>query len=128
MPLGEEGSIPSYSIMEKTQVIEADFIILQDGGYQCLLECPRCGIEFDVNAHTEKNLIWHRAKQALVAMCPIMCNNTEIKPPCKFDYNGECLVCDCWPGQCAWFRLQKEDYTYETREELLEMFKDYLAK
>ena len=20
--------------------------------------------------------------------------------PCKFDHNGECLICDCWPSDC----------------------------
>lgn len=45
--------------------------------------------------------------------------------PCNFDHNGECLVCDCWPDDCAYLRYQIGDYSYETREKLEEMFKDY---
>ena len=52
-----------------------------------------------------------------------------IKPiPCDFDHNGECLVCDCWPSDCAWERMHNKDWKYESREELLEMFKDFLDK
>lgn len=47
---------------------------------------------------------------------------TDIVEPCKFDYNAECLVCDCWYSDCAWVRYQNKDYTYESREELDEMF------
>ena len=43
-------------------------------------------------------------------------------PPCKFDHNGECLICDCTPKDCAWFRLLNRDFTYESEEELLAMF------
>ena len=24
--------------------------------------------------------------------------------PCDFDHNGECLICDCWPSNCAYQR------------------------
>jgi hypothetical protein len=42
--------------------------------------------------------------------------------PCKFDHNGECLLCDCWPDSCAYKRYLNKDYTYETKEELEKMF------
>ena len=45
--------------------------------------------------------------------------------PCDFDHNGECLICDCWPENCAYHRYINKDYKWETKEELKEMFKDY---
>lgn len=48
--------------------------------------------------------------------------------PCKFDHNGECLICDCWLADCAWERLQRNDFRYETKEQLQEMFKDRLKE
>ena len=45
--------------------------------------------------------------------------------PCNFDHNGECLICDCWPENCAYTRYINQDYKWETEEELKEMFKDY---
>lgn len=42
--------------------------------------------------------------------------------PCQFDHNGECLICDCWSNSCAYERYLAEDYTYETKEELEQMF------
>jgi hypothetical protein len=44
--------------------------------------------------------------------------------PCNFDHNGECLVCDCSPSDCAYKRLLEKDYKWETKEQLEEMFKD----
>jgi len=46
-----------------------------------------------------------------------------MKAPCNPDHNGECLVCDCWLDNCAYDRYLKNDYTYETKEELEKMFK-----
>lgn len=43
--------------------------------------------------------------------------------PCKFDHNGECLICDCWPEACAYRRYLNGDYSLESKEELEEMFK-----
>lgn len=51
----------------------------------------------------------------------------SIKKPCSFDHLGSCLICDCWPSECAWLRLMKEDYRWETKEELEEMFKDKIS-
>jgi hypothetical protein len=48
-------------------------------------------------------------------------NNVEF--PCYFDHNGECLICDCWPSECAYQRYLDQDYKWETKEELEEMFK-----
>ena len=47
-----------------------------------------------------------------------------IEKPCNFDHNGECLVCDCWPLNCAFARHINKDYKYETKEELEQMFPD----
>lgn len=47
-----------------------------------------------------------------------------MRKPCKFDHNGECLICDCWPSECAYDRMLNKDYKYESKEELEEMFKD----
>ena len=45
--------------------------------------------------------------------------------PCNFDHNGECLICDCWPSDCAYVRWLNKDFTYETEEPLREMFKNW---
>lgn len=50
-------------------------------------------------------------------------DDDDVKFPCKFDHNGECLICDCWPENCAYDRFINEDYKWETKEELEEMFK-----
>ena len=44
--------------------------------------------------------------------------------PCNFDHNGECLICDCWISDCAYKRYLNQDYKWETKEELEDMFKD----
>ena len=43
---------------------------------------------------------------------------------CDFDHNGECLICDCWSDSCAYLRYMDQDYKWETKEELQEMFKN----
>ena len=48
----------------------------------------------------------------------------NLNKPCHFDHNGECLICDCWPENCAYLRMLNGDYRYESKEELEEMFKD----
>jgi hypothetical protein len=48
----------------------------------------------------------------------------NIKTPCNFDHNGECLICDCWSDACAYDRMLNKDYKYESKEELEEMFKN----
>jgi hypothetical protein len=48
--------------------------------------------------------------------------------PCKIDNNGECFICDCWSSDCAWKRLLNENYKWESREELLKMFQDYIRE
>jgi len=49
-----------------------------------------------------------------------------MKKPCNFDHNGECTICDCWSDTCAYERMLNKDYTYESKEELEEMFKDVI--
>lgn len=50
------------------------------------------------------------------------------KFPCDLDHNGECLVCDCWPTDCAFHRWLNKDCMWETEEEMDNMFKDYDKK
>lgn len=52
----------------------------------------------------------------------------KIDMPCAFDHNGECLLCDCWSCDCAYLRFLDKNYTYESKERLEEMFKDYKLK
>lgn len=48
--------------------------------------------------------------------------------PCRFDHNGECLICDCWPSDCQYDRLMSGEYKDEEFEKLVEMFKEYLTE
>jgi hypothetical protein len=50
-------------------------------------------------------------------------DDDKIKFPCYFDHNGECLICDCWHEHCAYQRYLDQDYRWENKEELEEMFK-----
>lgn len=45
-----------------------------------------------------------------------------IKIPCKLDHNYECLTCDCSLEYCAFDRWLLEDYKYENKEILDEVF------
>jgi hypothetical protein len=45
--------------------------------------------------------------------------------PCKFDHNGDCLICDCWISDCGYQRYLNEDYRWESKKELEQMFKDF---
>lgn len=45
----------------------------------------------------------------------------EDEPPCNFDHNGECLICDCGVSDCAWVRYNTQDYKWESKEELEEI-------
>lgn len=45
----------------------------------------------------------------------------EDNPPCDFDHNGECLICDCDVMNCAWVRYNTQDYKWESKEELEEI-------
>jgi len=57
--------------MDELNIIEANFIILKDDGRMVLLECPRCGIEFDIHIGSEKNMTLILSKMAYVACCPL---------------------------------------------------------
>ena len=71
-PCEVESSMPSGSIMiYEENLIEANFITLEDNGKVAMLECPRCGIEFDVHIDSEKNMIFLWCKMAYVACCPL---------------------------------------------------------
>jgi len=36
----------------------------------------------------------------------IVIGNTYDKPPCEFDHNAECLVCDGWPSDCPFTKFK----------------------
>jgi len=57
--------------IDEQNLIEANFIILKDDGNVAILECPRCGIEFDIHAKSEKNMVWLWSKMAYIACCPL---------------------------------------------------------
>lgn len=46
--------------------------------------------------------------------------------PCRLDNNGECTVCDTSLEYCGYDRMINKDYRYESKEELKEMFKEYI--
>lgn len=51
--------------------------------------------------------------------------------PCginDFDHNGECLICDCWPSDCAYKRYIDKDYKWETKEELAAMYDPWIKR
>jgi hypothetical protein len=50
----------------------------------------------------------------------------RVKVPCKFDHNGECLICDCWSTDCAYDRWLKQDFKWETKEQLDELFSKWV--
>lgn len=57
--------------IDEQNLIEANFIVLKENGKIAMLECPRCGIEFDIHADSEKNMVYLWSKQAFVACCPL---------------------------------------------------------
>lgn len=46
--------------------------------------------------------------------------------PCDFDHNGECLVCDGWPTECAWVMLMDRNFTSISEKKLVEMLLPYM--
>ena len=52
---------------------------------------------------------------------------TTTNKPCKFDHNGECLICDCWISDCLYDKLVEDRCeSPQEVEELKELFKEYL--
>ena len=47
-----------------------DFVTIESDGPHETLACPKCGSIFDVDAHTEENLVFDKAYKGLVAQCP----------------------------------------------------------
>ena len=45
--------------------------------------------------------------QGLMIVVDEVIGNINEKPPCKFDHNAECLICDCWATDCPFFKLSK---------------------
>lgn len=46
--------------------------------------------------------------------------------PCNFDHNGECLVCDGWPSECAWAMLVDGDFKKIPKEKLIDLLEPYM--
>ena len=57
--------------MPQELVIEGNFRLIEVNEYGALLECPRCGCEFDTCRPTEKNLIFSFACWEFVPLCPL---------------------------------------------------------
>ena len=47
-----------------------DFVIIDTEGHHETLACPNCGNIFDVDAHTDENLIFDKDYKGFVAKCP----------------------------------------------------------
>ena len=47
-----------------------DFVTIESMGAEEVLACPECGCVFDVDAHSQENLIFDKAYKGLVAKCP----------------------------------------------------------
>ncbi len=60
-------------------LIEANFKILKEDGKVAWVECPRCGIEFDVHIDSSKNMIFLKKKGLLAACCPL-CGTVQKSP------------------------------------------------
>jgi len=45
--------------------------------------------------------------QALCNTVDEVIGNNNGKPPCNFDHNLECLICDCWATDCPFIKLSK---------------------
>jgi hypothetical protein len=56
--------------------IEATFTLLEERGPEAILECPRCGYEFEVNAYTGENLVIDCLRGRQLAVCPL-CGTLE---------------------------------------------------
>lgn len=54
-----------------------NFVMVEDRGAQNTLACLACGTIFDVDAHTQENLIWSKEYKGVVAQCPD-CKATQI--------------------------------------------------
>lgn len=47
-----------------------DFVTIESLGSHETLACPKCGCIFDIDAHTQENLVEDKAYKGLVAKCP----------------------------------------------------------
>lgn len=54
-----------------------NFVMVEDRGAQNTLACPACGKIFDIDAHTQENLVWSKEYKGVVAQCPD-CKATQI--------------------------------------------------
>ena len=50
-----------------------------------------------------------------------------MKTPCKFDHNGECLVCDNWLENCSFKDFLNKNWRYLTKKEHEEMFGNFIV-
>jgi len=76
-----------------------------------------------IHIHEGINNTWVYIEDGVVHVKLNNPEETNEKPPCNLDHNGECLVCDCWISNCAYLRYLNGDYEFETKEELEQMFK-----
>jgi len=72
---GRAGSQPTWDTRIKESAamvrIEAIFYVLKEDGPAAMLECPRCGCEFEVNAYSGENLIIDLKQMRQLAVCPL---------------------------------------------------------
>jgi uncharacterized C2H2 Zn-finger protein len=47
-----------------------DFIIVDTTGSHEILACPECGKVFEIDAHTQENMIFDETYKGLLAKCP----------------------------------------------------------
>jgi uncharacterized C2H2 Zn-finger protein len=47
-----------------------EFVIVETNGAHETLACPKCGAIFDVDAHTEENLVFDKTYIGYIAKCP----------------------------------------------------------
>ena len=49
-----------------------------------------------------------------------------MKTPCKFDHNGECLVCDSWIENCGCRDFLNKNWRYLSKKEYEKMFRNFI--
>jgi uncharacterized C2H2 Zn-finger protein len=50
--------------------MRVDFVIIDTDGTHETLACPNCGCVFDIDAHSEENLVFDKIYKGYVAKCP----------------------------------------------------------
>jgi uncharacterized C2H2 Zn-finger protein len=47
-----------------------EFVIIETDGFHETLACPKCGNIFEIDVHTELNLVFDKEYMGLVSKCP----------------------------------------------------------